>query len=312
MRKKELDKKKGKKTGEEKDSLLEAPRLTKDALFLSLSEVINNPPQIVYIGRDRKKTEITINELEVEDKLILQTFLYALIFYACKGYKEIRLTELMERTGFKKRIWLDGSHGFYPKDKAIALNAIHLLKNLELRTKPVGKNVPYFVARLFPQAEPKDTIKINPFGIALTILDDGDAKIRDAIIKFTPNFDTDKVYFFSSEAPKVLTYPNDEPELKLLSIFVLRRKAFASQNRDEDNYTIIKVENLLKICGIEIESKNPKRTKARLEEVLKIARDKEIIKGFKSLLEGQDYTDVCQHKWGWARKWLESEIRLRF
>ncbi|MGB9682812.1 MAG: hypothetical protein ACP5RW_03575 [bacterium] len=289
----------------------EEPRLTKDALLLSLSEVIEKPPRIISIGRDKKKTVLTINELEIKDKLILQTFLYALIFYACRGYKEIRLTELMEKTGFKKRVWADGSHGFYPKDKAKAINALHLLKNLELRTKPIERRVPYFVLRLFPQAEPKDTIRINPFAIAITRLDNGAGEIKEAIIRFTQNFDINKVYFFSGEAPKVLTLPNEPSELKLFSIFILRRKAFASQNKNRDNFTIVRVANLLRICGIEPDSRHPARTKERLEETLKSARELAIIESYRSLLEGKAYTDVCQNRWGWFKQWRGGEIKIR-
>jgi hypothetical protein len=309
---KKKDKRKGEEAGGYSRLLFEDPRLTKDALLLSLSEVINNPLQIVCIGRDKKRTEISINELNIDNKLVLQTFLYALVYYSCMGYREIRLTELMERTGFKKMRWRDESHGFSQEDKQLAFNTVKLLKDLELRTKPFGRNVPYFVSRIFPQAEPKDIIRINPFGIALTVLSDVSGKIKDANIKFTPNFDVQKIYFFSSEEPKVLTFPNEKPELKLLSIFLLRRKAFANQKRDDDNYVIVKVENLLKICGMEMNAYNPKRTKEKLENILYTAREKDILKSYKSLLDGQAYTDVCEYNWGWARKWLESELRIHF
>ena len=293
---------------------MERPRLTKDALFLSLSEVIDSPPRVISIGRNSKKTEISINSLELEDKSILTTFFYTLIYYACRGYSQIRLTRLMEDTGFEKRGW-DGdryTHGFYPKDKARAINALTLIKNLELRTRPFGKKVPYFVLRLFPQAEPKDIIRLNPFAIALTILDDGDEKIRDAIVKFIPNFDTNRVYFFPREAPEVLTISNRDAPLKLLAIFIMRRKAFMSQNRKDPLYTTVKIERLLEICGLEINWHNPSRTRDELEGILEAAKRKEIIRGYSILLEGRLYTEVYRREGRWFMVWLESEMRISF
>jgi hypothetical protein len=292
----------------------EEPKLTKDAFFLSLTQAIDNPP--VEIGRGKKRTKVETSALEAlglkkEDKVIVLSLFYGLVYYACKGYKEIKLTDLMEQTGFKKRVFGERTHGFSSEDKKKAVNILRCISIMEIRSEPFKEQVPYFVRRLFGDVAIKgDRIAITPFSIAFDLLEDKDGKIKDGIIKFTPNFNAQDVYFFDSNEPKILKIPNSERSYKLFSLFLARRKAFLSQNRVKE--TIIPVKELLSVCEIEIDRKNPKRVRDELIDILDKAKRDGIIKYYNEVLNGESYTRVRQHGYGWFDAWLGSEVAIGF
>jgi len=295
----------------------EEPKLTKDALLLSLTQAIDNPP--VWIGRGKKRTKVETSALEAlglkkEDKVIILSLFFGLVYYSCKGYKEIKLTDLMEQTGFEKRKGGDGgerTHGFSGEDKKKVVNALKFISIMEIRSEPFKDQVPYFVQRLFGDIATKgDKIAITPFSIAFDLLEDKEGKIKDGIIKFKPNFNVQNVYFFDPHEPKVLKIPNSEKAYKLFSLFIARRKAFLSQNKTTK--TIVGIKELLKVCEIEIDRKNPKRVRDELMDVLHRAKEDNLIEAYGEILEGKAHTSVYQHSYGWFDTWLGSEVGIEF
>jgi len=292
----------------------EEPKLTKDALLLSLTQAIDNPP--VWIGRGKKRTKVETSALEAlglkkEDKVIILSLFFGLVYYACKGYKEIKLTDLMEQTGFKKQVFGERTHGFSSEDKKKAVNILRFISIMEIRSEPFKEQVPYFVQRLFGDVATKgDRIAITPFSIALDLLEDKEGKIKDGIVKFKPNFNVQNVYFFDPREPKVLKIPNSEKAYKLFSLFIARRKAFLSQNKVTK--TVVGIKELLSVCEIEIDRTHPKRVRDELMDVLYRAKNSELIKAYGEILEGKAHTSVYQHDYGWFDTWLGSEIGIEF
>jgi hypothetical protein len=292
----------------------EEPKLTKDALLLSLTQAIDNPP--TWIGRGKKRTKVETNALQAlglkkEDKVIILSLFFGLVYYSCKGYKEIKLTDLMEQTGFKKQVFGDRTHGFSSEDKKKAVNALKFISIMEIRSEPFKDQVPYFVQRLFGNiAMVGDKIVITPFTVAFDLLEDKEDKIKDGIVRFRPNFNVQNVYFFDPHEPKVLKIPNSEKAYKLFSLFLARRKAFLSQNKTTK--TIVGVKEFLSVCEIDIDRRNPKRIREELMCVLSKAKEDELIRRYNELLNGKAYTDVHQHNYGWLDAWLGSEIEIGF
>lgn len=297
------------------EKVSEEPKLTKDALLLSLMNAIDNPLTKVTIGRGKKKTKFATNlteglGLKREDKVIILSLFYGLTFYACNGYKEIRLTDLMEQTGFQKEMWKGESHGFSSENKKKAVNALKFISIMEIRSEPIDGQVPYFIKRLFNDAVAGDRMVITPFAISFDLLEDRDGKVKDGIVKFSPNFNPEAVYFFKPDEIKILKLPNKETVFKLFCLFIARRKAFLSQNKI--NSTVVKVKELLDMCQVPIDRTHPQRVREELEEALSKARREGIIKHYNLLLDGKLYSDVYERNYGWFDAWLGSEMGVGF
>jgi len=250
--------------------------------------------QYVHVGEKKEIRGNTLVSFEgyspatLEEKAIFLSSFYALVSFAKEGERKIKLTDLMEKIGFKqKEIWK-----YYNKEKVLRI----IEKIMDLKVVLTFQNeIPENFKKLFPNAKQGDKFKTRLFVIH-TVEHYTLKHLKDAIIYFIPLFVPNAVYL---EKTKALSLPLDEPQYRLLCIYL---SYGASLNKN----FIVRVEELLNVAGIEIDEEHPKRTYEKLRTLLKRAKEDGII----SYYSYQNFDPDNVGDKGWVERWLTSEIKI--
>lgn len=213
-----------------------------------------------------------------------------------KNYGVIKLTELMERVGYKKR----EGHGYKEELKLEALEFLELIRQSEILF--LVNEVPEGIRKLFIDIKEGDFISVEPFIISIFKNYSSSGHLKDAIIQVKGLFDLERIYL-TEDGGKVLALPLNEPEYKKLVMYLVFGKELCNLN--EGRKVKIKVKELLKKIDIPIDYKNPKRVREKLRLLLERAKEEGFLKEY-------ELQDMPNFKWGWFEGWLEGELWLFF
>lgn len=250
--------------------------------------------QFINLGKDKEIRGNTLISFEgytpanLEEKAIFLSSFYALVSFAKEGENTIKLTDLMEKIGFrKKEIWK-----YYNKEKVLRI--VEKIKDLKI-TFTFLNEIPRSIKELYPNAKQGDKFKVGAF-IIYTVEHYTKKHLKDAVIYFYPLFVPKAIFL---EKTRALSLPLDEPAYRLLCIHL-------SYGASLNNKFSVKVEELLNVAGIELDEEHPKRTYEKLRALLRRAKEDGIISYYS--YQGFDTDNVGEK--GWVEKWLASEIKI--
>lgn len=204
-------------------------------------------------------------------------------YYIGKGVNEVKrniysfnLEDLMENIGLPKRYWGSKSRGYSEELKRMVLDVIinDLGKPISVEVKKINERGKEELRRLLNvEAKEGDLFIFNPYNVWYSILyDPKTGIIKSANIKLglNPDLNPDEIIIYETD---VLRKELDDPHFRLFSIWLTNGKRLS----DEITITPKKV---LKIAKINIDEKNPKRTKEKFENLLNRAKEEGEIKDY--------------------------------
>jgi hypothetical protein len=277
----------------------EIPKLPINSLFVAV-QLIGEKKEVEF-GKGKKRYYINFGGYApktAREKALFISIYYALIYYATKYKDKILLTDLMENIGYPKKI----GHGYLEYQKEEVLEMVWNVARSEIGVS--GPVVPTNIKKLFPDVEKRDIFKMNIFSINIIKQYSHNKKLKEVVILFKPNFDTDLIRF--NKISEVLGLPISEPEYKNLAIYIV----YGSNLKNAERITKI-VREVLEIAKIDIDEIHPERTFNKLLFALRKIR----VDGYIDRWEWNPFPDIrdiekgeFRGDRGWFAKWLDSKV----
>jgi len=225
-----------------------------------------------------EKSEYAVWRSAIKNSLQLLFF-----YYIGKGVNEVNrniysfnLEDLMENIGLPKRYWGGKSRGYSEEQKRMVLDVIinDLGKPISVEVKKINESGREELRRLLNvEAKEGDLFIFTPYNVWYSILyDPKTGIIKGANIKLglNPDLNPNEIIIYETD---ILRKKLDDPHFRLFSIWITNGKRLCDE-------ITVKPPKVLKVAKINIDEKNPKRTKEKFENLLERAKKEGEIKDY--------------------------------